>query len=139
MTYLFDCTVYLWENMSWGNMIRQMWHLKQIFQIYVRLFWHLGVSTLPKNIQVQISRVIFAEKYSGPNLPRAEKILAAKARHYEFSSNFPGRQMCPRQIWQSTFKIDRAERHDFRPRLWLFFSTFLFPPNKRRKKKRRMN
>jgi hypothetical protein len=49
-----------------------------------------------------ISRVIFAEKYSWSNFPTAEKILAAKARLYEFSSNFPDRQMCPQQIRQST-------------------------------------
>ena len=34
--------------------------------------------------------------------------------------------------------FDRAERHRFWPRLWLFFSPFLFPPKKRGKKKRRM-
>ena len=34
---------------------------------------------------------------------------------------------------------DRAERHDLKSRLWLFFSPFLFPPKKRGKKKRRMN
>ena len=34
---------------------------------------------------------------------------------------------------------DRAERQDIWPRLWLFFSPFLFPPKKRGKKKRRMN
>ena len=35
--------------------------------------------------------------------------------------------------------INRAERYDFWPRLWLFFSPFLFPPKKRGKNKRRMN
>ena len=35
--------------------------------------------------------------------------------------------------------FDRAERHDFLPRIWLFFSPFLVPPKKRGKKKRRMN
>ena len=38
-----------------------------------------------------------------------------------------------RPIW------DRAERHDFRSILWIFFSHFLFPDKKRGKKKRRMN
>jgi hypothetical protein len=37
-----------------------------------------------------------------------------------------------------TYKMnDWAERHNFWPQLWLFFSHFLFPPKK--KKKRRMN
>ena len=27
-------------------------------------------------------------------------------------------------------KEDRAERHDLKSRLWLFFSPFLFPPKK---------
>ena len=31
--------------------------------------------------------------------------------------------------------LDRAERHGFYPRLWLFFSPFLFPPKKRGNKK----
>ena len=35
--------------------------------------------------------------------------------------------------------LDRAERYDFGPRLWLFSSPILFPPNKRGKKKRRKN
>ena len=34
---------------------------------------------------------------------------------------------------------DRAERHDFWPRLCLLFSSFLFPPKKRGKKKRTIN
>ena len=34
---------------------------------------------------------------------------------------------------------DRAERHDFWPRLWLFYFPFLFPPKIRGKKKRKMN
>ena len=34
--------------------------------------------------------------------------------------------------------LDRAERHDLKSRLWIFFSPFFFPP-KKRKKKRRMN
>ena len=34
---------------------------------------------------------------------------------------------------------DRAERHDLKPRLWLFFSPILFLPKKRGKKKMRMN
>ena len=38
-----------------------------------------------------------------------------------------------------TNQIDQAERHDFWPWLWLFFSPFLFPSKKRGKKKRRMN
>ena len=33
---------------------------------------------------------------------------------------------------------DRAERHDFWPRLWLFFPPFIFPPKKKREGKRRM-
>ena len=33
----------------------------------------------------------------------------------------------------------RAERHDLKSRLWLFFSPFFFPPKKRGKKKRRLN
>ena len=37
------------------------------------------------------------------------------------------------------FTFDRAERHEFWPRLWLFFSPFLFPPKKRGEKKSRMN
>ena len=31
--------------------------------------------------------------------------------------------------------LDWAERHDFWPRLWLFFSPFLFPPKKREEEK----
>ena len=34
---------------------------------------------------------------------------------------------------------DRAEGHDLKSQIWLFFSPFLFPPKKRVKKKRRMN
>ena len=34
---------------------------------------------------------------------------------------------------------DRTERHDLKSRLWLLFSTFLFPPKKRGKKIRRMD
>ena len=40
-------------------------------------------------------------------------------------------------LW--AFYFDRAEGYDFWPRLWSFFSPFLFPPRKRGKKKRRMN
>ena len=36
------------------------------------------------------------------------------------------------------FFLDQTKRHDFWPRLWLFFSSFLFPPEKRGKKKRIM-
>ena len=36
-------------------------------------------------------------------------------------------------------KEDRAERHDLKSQLWLLFSPFLFLPNKRRKKKGRIN
>ena len=32
------------------------------------------------------------------------------------------------------FFTDQAERHGFWPRLWLFFSPFLFPPKKKRRK-----
>ena len=39
----------------------------------------------------------------------------------------------------ASVKRDQTERHDFWPRLWLFFSTFLFLPKKTEKKKRRMN
>ena len=28
--------------------------------------------------------------------------------------------------------MDRAERHDLKSRLWLFFSPFIFPPKKKR-------
>ena len=31
--------------------------------------------------------------------------------------------------------LDRAERHDLKSRLWLFFSPFLFPPKKGGKEK----
>ena len=34
---------------------------------------------------------------------------------------------------------DRAERHDLKSRLCLFFSPPLFPPKKRREKKRKIN
>ena len=34
---------------------------------------------------------------------------------------------------------DRAERHDLKSLLWLFYSPFLFPTKKRGKKKRRIN
>ena len=37
------------------------------------------------------------------------------------------------------FMINRAERHDFSPPLWLLFSPFLFLTKKRGKKKRRFN
>ena len=30
---------------------------------------------------------------------------------------------------------DRAERHDFCPRLWLFFSPLFFPPKKSEEEK----
>ena len=30
---------------------------------------------------------------------------------------------------------DRAERHDFKSRLWLFFSPFLFPPKEKGRRK----
>ena len=43
---------------------------------------------------------------------------------------------CTKPYYQ---KKDRADRHDFWPRLWLFSSPFLFPPRKRGEKKRRMN
>ena len=36
---------------------------------------------------------------------------------------------------KETLKSDRAKRHDFWPRLWLFFSPFLFPLKKREEEK----
>ena len=38
----------------------------------------------------------------------------------------------------SCFKYDRADRHEFWPSLWLFFSLFLFSPKQRGMKKRKM-
>ena len=58
---------------------------------------------------------------------------------------WPWRSLLPkilRQVFQSFFNnlsVDRAKRHDFWPRLRLFFSPFHFPPKKRGKKKRRIN
>ena len=43
-------------------------------------------------------------------------------------------ESCEEELYE-----DRAERHDFWSRLWLFFPPFLFPPKKRGKKKRRIN
>jgi len=40
---------------------------------------------------------------------------------------------------QQYYGCDRAERHDFLPQLWLFFTPFFFPLKKRGKKKERMN
>ena len=37
--------------------------------------------------------------------------------------------------WLKKKQLDRAERHDFWPRLWLFFSPFLFPLKKEVRRK----
>ena len=49
-----------------------------------------------------------------------------------------------RLIWMSKrraaigppLNLDRAEGHDFWPRLWLFFSPFVFPPKKKREEEK---
>ena len=62
--------------------------------------------------------------------PRGKK--QPKASAYMLVGLFLTMQQIP------LYWYDRAERHDFWPQLWLFFSPFLFPPKKREKKKRRM-
>ena len=36
------------------------------------------------------------------------------------------------QLSTPLFQIDRAERHDLKSQLWLFFSPFLFPSKKKK-------
>ena len=57
--------------------------------------------------------------------------------HFVFILGLSQNEFCIFEIIKSA--IDRAESHDLKSRLWLFFSPFLFPPKQRGKKKGRMN
>ena len=72
-------------------------------------------------------------KKSCPEICLNVSLSLADKKYYLFW----GRWFFPIPI--SLLGPDRAQMHDFWPRLWLFSSTFILPPKKRGKKKRRMN
>ena len=63
-----------------------------------------------------------------------------KSQHTHTYSHMINLDFCSWKVLEIGIKYgNRAERHDLKSRLWLFFSSFLFPLNKRGKKKRRIN
>jgi hypothetical protein len=85
-------------------------------------------------------KYIFAKKYN-IRCPKQAQLLPCTLYRYSPSLGFSMvvevqfRRLVSGCVLYKWIQVDRAERHDLKSRLRLFFSPFLFPPKKEGKRK----